>query len=185
MTRVILLKELKTFTKNEVKDIILPVRRHKEDKEPPKDRAAEVYLMRLPDFDSVTSKAPYILHQVVTGRDTVETVNARPGMNGIRDLVARTIVRSVFCVYNKDEQAGGMELLNLMEQFRIALLKTCVVGGQFTLDLEEGLEIMTYPENGERRNAPYYLGEMVSIWKMKPVYRADAAQLARGDRFPT
>lgn len=58
-------------------------------------------------------------------------------------------------------------LLNLMERFRIGLLKRVVIGGQFELDLQAGMESLIYPED----TAPYYAGEMVSIWKLPPIKR--------------
>lgn len=60
-----------------------------------------------------------------------------------------------------------MALLNLMERLRIALMQQVVIGKQFTLDLQEGLESLIYPEN----SAPFYAGEMISQWKLKSVER--------------
>lgn len=48
MTNITLLEQLKLFTVDTIKDIILPVRLQKGDTEQ-KSRAADVYLMRLPD----------------------------------------------------------------------------------------------------------------------------------------
>ena len=42
MSKVILLKELKAFTLDVTRDLIFPVAQQKEDKEPPKPRAAPV-----------------------------------------------------------------------------------------------------------------------------------------------
>ena len=76
-------------------------------------------------------------------------------------------VRSICCVYNDDEQEGGLMLLNLMERLRIAMLRQVVIGGQFTLDLEAGLETIVYPDD----TAPYFVGEMISTWMLPPVER--------------
>lgn len=38
------------------------------------------------------------------------------------------MVRSIFAVYNDDEQEGGLMLLNLMERLRIRLLREVVIG---------------------------------------------------------
>ena len=141
MTKVVLLKQLKEFTEERVKDLLLPVAQQKEDEEPPKDRPAEVYRTRLPDSRAAKKKAPYILHQVITGK--------------------------VFCVYHKDEQEGGLALLNLMERLRIAMLEEGIVGKQFVLDREAGLESLVYPDN----TAPYYAGEMISVWKLPIIER--------------
>ena len=76
-------------------------------------------------------------------------------------------VRSICCVYNDDEQEGGLMLLNLMERIRVALLRQVVIGEQFTLDLEAGLEVLVYPDD----TAPYFVGEMISTWILPPVER--------------
>ena len=46
MTKVVLLKQLKEFTEQRTKDLLLPVASQKDDKEPPEDRAADVYRAR-------------------------------------------------------------------------------------------------------------------------------------------
>ena len=66
-----------------------------------------------------------------------------------------------------DEQEGGLALLNLMERLRIALLEQRSIGKQFRLDLEAGLESLVYPED----TAPYYAGEMISVWKLPVIER--------------
>ncbi|MBO6266898.1 MAG: hypothetical protein J6M06_01565 [Synergistaceae bacterium] len=157
MTKNVLLDRLKEFTEVATKDVICPVRLQKGDKEQ-KYRAADVYKMRLPDGTSATKKVPYIIHQVITGRD-VQT----PG----ELCEGSAVVRSVFAVYHEDEQEGSLLLLELMETLRVALLKQVVIGKQFELDLQAGLETLTYTEN----TAPYYAGEMISTWKLPAVKR--------------
>ena len=151
MTAVILLEKLKEFTEDVIKDLIMPTKMQKGDTEQ-KYRAAEVYKMRLPDSGAASKKAPYIIHQVITGKDTMES---------------QTVIRSIFCVYNENEEEGGLMLLNLMERVRIALLKNGTVGNQFTLDTTAGVEKLIYPDD----TAPYYAGEMISTWKMPIVRR--------------
>lgn len=159
MTKVILLERLGDFTRETTGDLIMPVKRQEKDTEDPKPRAAVVHLMRLPDSKAATKKAPYILHQIVTGKDAQSSGEKAPD--------ATAVVRSVFCVYCKNEQEGGLLLLNLMERFRIGLLEKVVIGKQFELDLEAGLETLIYPED----TAPYYAGEMISTWKLPKVER--------------
>ena len=69
MTTLILLDRLTEFTRDAVKDLLLPARQQENDAEAPAMRAAEVYKMRLPDSGSAKKKAPYIIHQVVTTND--------------------------------------------------------------------------------------------------------------------
>ena len=106
MTAIELLFQLKLFTEDAVSELLLPVRMQKDDDEPPPPRPADVYLMRLPDSKAATKKAPYIIHQVITGSDSQQEGERERGI---------AAVRTIFCVYSEDEQAGGMLLLNLME----------------------------------------------------------------------
>lgn len=76
-------------------------------------------------------------------------------------------MRSIFCVYDPDEEEGGLLLLNLMERVRIALLKQGVLDSRYQLDLEAGLETVSYPDD----TAPYYAGEMASRWRLPGIVR--------------
>ena len=151
MTAVTLLDKLKSFTEEATKDLIMPTKMQKGDTEQTY-RAAEVHKMRLPDSGAAAKKAPYIIHQVITGKDTTES---------------QTVIRSIFCVYNDNEEEGGLMLLNLIERVRISLLKSGTVGEQFTLDINAGLERLIYPDD----TAPFYAGELISTWKMPTVKR--------------
>ena len=162
MTKVILLQQLKEFELATTKDLIMPTRVQAEN-EDPVFRAAEVYNTRLPDSKAATKKAPYILNQVITGKD----------MQPSGQLVqSSTTVRSIFCVYHPDEQEGGLALLNLMERVRINLIEKVVIGDQFELDLETGIEFLIYPDD----TAPYYIGEMVTTWIM-PIVKREVPQI--------
>lgn len=158
MTKNILLEKLKAATEEATGDIIMPVAAQKGDTEPPKPRAAEVYRARLPDSRSAKKKAPYILHQIITGKD-IQPSGEKSSSS--------TVVRSIFCVYSDDEQEGGLMLLNLMERLRIYLLEHVILGKQFELDLEAGVETLVYPDD----TAPYYAGEMISTWSLPDVER--------------
>lgn len=159
MTKVFLLDALKAFTEEQVADILMPVRAQKEDGgEKPPDRAAEVYKMRLTKSSAAQKAAPYIIHQIITGND-IKTQGTRQQ--------GRTVVRSIFCVYNEDEQEGSIMLLNLMERLRIALLKQVVIGKQFQLDIETGLETLIYPDD----TGSYCAGEMMTTWHLPSVER--------------
>lgn len=157
MTNITLLEQLKLFTEETIKDIILPVRLQKGDTEQ-QMRAADVHLMRLPDSTAATKKAPYIIHQLVTSKDTQPAGRQESGSS---------VVRSVFCVYCENEQEGALNLLNLMDRLRIRLLQQVIIGQQYQLDMEAGVEMLIYPED----SAPYYAGEMSTTWKMPSVER--------------
>lgn len=157
MNRITLLEQLRDITKSATGDIILPVKEQKGDAEKI-TRAADIHLMRLPDSRAAQKKAPYIIHQLITGKDIQPQGE---------DETASAVVRSIFCVYNDDEEEGSLMLVNLMERLRIHLLKQVVIGDQFQLDLVAGLESMIYPED----TAPYYAGEMVSTWILPAIQR--------------
>lgn len=159
MTRIDLLEQLRAFTRETTADLLMPVKEQPGDGgEPPAPRSADVYLMRLPDSKSARKKAPYIIHQLITGRD-VQPAGQRES--------AGAVVRTICCVYSGDEQEGGLMLLNLMERLRIALLRKVVIGKRYQLDLEAGLEVLVYPDD----TAPYFIGEMVSTWKLPKIER--------------
>ena len=158
MTKVFLLDALTPFTEEAVKDIIMPVRMQKEDKEPPQPRPAKIYQMRLTKSKSYDKAAPYIIHQVLTGRD---------GRDEDGRIAAQAVIRTIFCVYSENEQEGALMLLNLMERVRIELLKTVALADQYQLDLNDGLETIIYPDD----TAPYYSGEMASTWNMPSIKR--------------
>lgn len=157
MTRVDLLEVLSVFTRETTADIIMPARVQKGDAEQT-FRAADIHKMRLPDSSAAQKKAPYIIHQIITGRDT--QTSGKP-------VSSFATVRSIFCVYNDNEEEGGLMLLGLMERLRIALLERIVIGDRYQLDLEVGLECLIYPDD----TAPYYAGEMSSTWKLPAIKR--------------
>lgn len=122
-TKVGLLYALKDFTTETVKDLLMPVKRQKQDEREPKRRAAAVFLARLPDMTSFEKKAPFILHQAVTGEDGLKNANKGTGRESRLELQSSAVIRSVFCVYHPDEEEGGLALLNIMEEMRNTFLK--------------------------------------------------------------
>jgi len=138
----------------------LPVKMQEKDAARPELRPAAVYLIRIKDGLSTQKVAPYILHQIITAMDAQAEGEHERG---------QAVLRSVFAVYCEDGEEGSLMLLNLMERLRIAFLKQRVINGQFQLDLtgEGGLESLIYPDD----TMPYYLGEMVSTWRMPGVQR--------------
>lgn len=157
MTKVVLLERLRDFTLEATKDLLMPTKASKANPDGGR-RTAEVHLMRLPDESAYKEKVPYITHSIITGTD-----NQAPG----NSVSANATIRTIFAVYSENNSEGGLMLLNLMERLRIALLKQVIIGQQFQLDLAEGLEIVVYPDD----TAPYFAGEMKSVWKMPPTRR--------------
>ncbi len=160
MTRTILLERLRDETELAIKNLKLPVVQQQSDNVKPSDRSPSVYLMRLPERKATEKKAPFILHQIVTGKDW------QPSGERARSTA---VVRSVFCVYHKNDQEGALSLLALMEKLRIHIMEKCVIGEQFQLLLEDGLDFIIYPDNEDTPS--YFLGEMISSWVLPRVER--------------
>lgn len=160
LSKTSLLKALKERTEEATSEMLLPVQMQKGDtEESERERAASVFIGRLPDTKQNTKKAPYILHQMVSSANKQE-----PG----EQLQSKAVVRSIFCVYCDDEQEGTLMLINLMERLRISLLKNPLIGkNAFECDLNEGLEDLVYPDD----TYPYYMGEMISVWELPPIKR--------------
>ncbi len=160
MTKQNFLDALCDFSREALKDLLLPVQMQEDDETQPPPRAPEVYIMGLADFTAAKKKAPYVFHQVITARDWWEH-NPRPCMR------SQATVRSVAAVYHENSQEGPLALLGLFERLRIALLRQVLIGKQFKLDVEAGIEYLIYSEN----IYPFYVGEMVSTWTLPPVER--------------
>ncbi len=166
MTKVVLLEQLKEFTEEHTRDLLLPVQAREEDEAPPPDCAPAVYVPRLPELYSYKRKAPFITHEIVTGKDKWDPIRRSPAPD------SSAVVRTCFCVYHPNEMEGGLALLNLMERLRIALLEQGVIGRQFRLDVEAGVETLVYPTvMYENTVSPFYSGEMLTTWKLPPVER--------------
>lgn len=168
MNKTVLLDRLKEFTEETIKDLILPVKLQKGDSEQ-SYRSARVHLMRLPNGHTATKFAPYVLHTVLNGEDT---------QTGGQPVLSRVTVRTIFCVYYENEEEGGLALLNLMERVRIAFLKYPVLAKQYRLDLSQKLESLVYPDD----TAPYYAGEMISVWQL-PSVKEEALEAKWGRRI--
>ena len=165
MTKITLLERLKDFTEEHTRDLLLPVQPQEDDENPP-NRAADVYIPCLPELRSYARKAPFITHEIVTGKDAAIQ---RPSGG---KLQSSTVARTCFCVYHPNAQEGGLALLNLMERLRIALLEEVVIGKQFKLDLDAGAETLVYPRNpNQTAVSPFYFGEMITTWFLPVIER--------------
>lgn len=167
MTKITLLERLKDFSEEHTGDLLLPVQMQEEDETPPPCRPATVYIPSLPELRAYARKAPFMTHEIVTGKDAAVQ---RPG--GGRAMQSTAVVRTCFCVYHQNEQEGKLALLSLMERTRLALLEEVVIGGQFKLDLEAGVETLVYPGNpNQTAVSPFYLGEMITTWQLPIIER--------------
>lgn len=159
MTKTILLEALRDFTTECYQGYQLSaVPDRQEDILTESD--INVFLMSPPTDKGKRKSVPYVVHSVLTGADQQTSGN-------IEQSIA--VVRSVFLVYNPNEQQGALELLEMMERLRIKLLEERVIGRQFALNLEEKIESLIYPDIS--KTAPFYTGEMSTVWNMPIIKR--------------
>lgn len=151
-----LLTALKARQEEVTKDLLMPTKPQKTSDSV--ERTAAVFLQRMPDAESSTKKAPYILNAMVNS-NFIQPVGQQP--------ISESFVRSVFCVYNADGQEGGLMLLNLMDRIRVSLQKNPVLNNVFVLDMQQGIQDLCYPDD----TTPYHMGEMITVWRMPPVER--------------
>lgn len=155
MTPVILLDRLEEFVREKTADIKLQVRVRNNQQEE-KERAAEVYKMRLPTKEAQTQRIPYILLQFLTGKDDKQGMEPEESIGKVRIVVA---------TYSEDGGVGATDVLNVILRIRSELKKTGIIGGAFVL--QNPLEYMVYPDTIQ----PYYVGEMITNWSMPAIQR--------------
>lgn len=160
MTPLELLDALKAFIEENTKDILLPVRVDRKSGEA-KERPAEVYKMRLPTKDAETKRIPYVLLQYIKSTDT-QTAGEPPESS--------CMVRIVAATYSEDGEEGAMCVLNLLTRIRIALLRDGIIAERFML--KPPIEMIVYPDS----TPPYYLGEMMTEWRM-PIVESEVQKV--------
>lgn len=160
MTPLELLDALKAFIEENTKDILLPVRVDRKSGEA-KERPAEVYKMRLPTKDAETKRIPYVLLQYIKSTDT-QTAGEMPESS--------CMVRIVAATYSEDGEEGALCVLNLLTRIRIALLRDGVIAEHFML--KPPIEMIVYPDS----TPPYYLGEMMTEWRM-PIVESEVQKV--------
>lgn len=160
MTPLELLDALKAFIEENTKDILLPVRVDRKSGKA-KERPAEVYKMRLPTKDAETKRIPYVLLQYIKSTDT-QTAGQPPESS--------CMVRIVAATYSEDGEEGAMCVLNLLTRIRVALLRDGVIADRFML--KPPVEMIVYPDS----TPPYYLGEMMTEWRM-PIVESEVQKV--------
>lgn len=160
MTPLELLDALKAFIEENTKDILLPVRVDRKNGEA-KERPAEVYKMRLPTKDAETKRIPYVLLQYIKSTDT-QTAGEMPE--------SLCMVRIVAATYSEDGEEGALCVLNLLTRIRIAFLRDGVIAERFML--KPPIEMIVYPDS----TPPYYLGEMMTEWRM-PIVESEVQKV--------
>ena len=160
MTPLELLDALKAFIEENTRDILLPVRGDRKSGEA-KERPAEDYKMRLPTKDAETKRIPYVLLQYIKSTDT-QTAGEPPESSAMVRIVAAT--------YSEDGEEGALCVLNLLTRIRIAFLRDGVIAERFML--KPPIEMIVYPDS----TPPYYLGEMMTEWRM-PIVESEVQKV--------
>lgn len=155
MTPIILLDDLQKFIEENTADILLEVRTRTGSAER-KERAAKVYKLGLPEKDDAMQQVPYILLKILNGADG--KIEGQPKSGEVR-------VRMVIAAYSQDGERGQMALLNLILRIRERLQKQHIIGGRFCLKYP--FEYLIYQDT----TAPYYLGEVMTLWSIPTVER--------------
>lgn len=168
MTKTDFLNAFTEFTKEVVKDVILPCAVQSA-REIPVYRAPDVYKMRLPDMNSTARRVPYIINQIVTSDDVQKTKNR---------TTSKLALRTVICVYGENDEDGAISLVELTERIRIALLKRRIIAKKYELDIESNpLEVLLYPDD----TSPYFAAEMLTYWNLPSIEREDALAVISGN----
>lgn len=162
-------ERLTDFVRDVLSEELLPVRPSKADTDPD-PRAADVYMQRLPDSKSWQSKAPYVLVQVEGWRDYQ--------FEGRLPEAACT-VRMVFVAYSPDESTGALYVESMIQRVRERILRYPIIGSQYKLLLEESMTASMY--DGD--TAPYYGGELESVWRI-PTIRMESRPWLDNTNFP-
>ncbi|GHU50720.1 hypothetical protein FACS1894127_6370 [Clostridia bacterium] len=149
MTPVILLEALKETAGNATQNLELQVKGGER-------RSPGVYLMQLPDKDQETELVPYILLQLLTGKDDILTG---------KDPESECRIRIVVVTYADDAGVGAMDVLNVLIRLRTELSRSGQLADQFLL--RHPLEYIVYPDD----TGSYHLGEMMTIWEIPSVTR--------------
>lgn len=123
----------------------------------PEEKIPAVYLHEVGDAEE--NLAPYILIQVVKGKDVIDEEHGQ--MNKC------SVIITIAAYSGEDAQGAVLDLLNLMMTIRTALEKQIVFGQQFVLDLTTGLEYLLRPENP----ADYRIGELMTTWDIPLIER--------------
>jgi hypothetical protein len=156
MTPIVLLDRLQEFVEEATKNIILQSRVKNNNPEDEKSRAAKVYKMRLPNKEDQIQKVPYILLQILTGKDDKKDREPPESMCQVRIVIA---------TYAEDEGVGAYDVLNVILRIRTELERQGILAQQFVLQMP--LEYIIYPDSTQ----PYYLGEMITNWSMPTIKR--------------
>lgn len=153
MTPIDLLDALADFCEDKTADMKLETSHRRG--EPVRYRAPIVYRMDVPKKEDEERTVPYIIIQILTGKDEQPSANEPCSVVNIR------IVASAF---SEDMGEGKLNVLNVLDRIRLGLLERKPIGGHFVLT--ESIEWAIDP----RSVSTYHFGEMLVSFEMPPIY---------------
>ncbi len=113
-------------------------------------RCPAVFIGNLPDKTSKQKAVPYILLQLLTGKDD--------------DDESVCYVRIICVTYSEDKQDNYIQCLNLITQIKTKLLEDVVIDEHFSC--QKPVEFITYEDL-----EIYQIGEIMTTWEMQKVER--------------
>ena len=145
-----LLDCLKKFIEEDLKEYRLPV---KQDgwTDQPEYRPLDVHEMAVPEPSDEHARIPYIMLQVLNGRD-------ERGNDGQMKCIVN--VRIIITIYDDNKREGKLQLLQIVQRLRRDFIRAGVIGDCF--ELQWPLEYLIYPDETEW----YHLAEMATQWSI-------------------
>lgn len=149
-----LMDALKDVIETDLKEYLLPVKQEGWSDQL-LERPMEVWEMVMPEPDEGHERIPYILLQLLNGKDERKD-------DGRTECVVN--VRIVITVYDREGVDGRLRVMRIIQRIRDILWKAGTIGKIFEL---QELEFLIYPDETEW----YHLGEMVTTWKVPEIQR--------------
>lgn len=161
-----LLDCMKEFIEEDLKEYNLPVKQDGWENQP-NERPIEVHEMAMPEPDEEHERIPYILLELLNGKD-------ERGSDGQMHSIVN--VRVIITIYSQDKREGKLQVLQIVQKLRRDFLEKGVIGGCFELKLP--LEYLCYPDDTEW----YHMGEMATQWEI-PTEQRQVPELM-GEEWP-
>lgn len=149
MTAIFFMEALEAFVRKHTQNIILEV--EVEPGADKKERPPEVHKMKLPKKEDKIKRIPYILLQLLQGKDEVEESGC--------------VVRIVVATYSEDGSKGATDLLNVILKIKAELERVGILEDRYVLHYP--VEYLIYPED----NGNYSFGEMITNWSLPFIKR--------------
>lgn len=144
-----LLDRAEEFIREDMKEIRLPVNpKANEDTTP---RPFDVMKMALEDPEDWEGRIPYILIQLLSGKDQEGDATAK--------------LRFIICTYDRNREAGKMALVHVVQKLRFDLMRAGTLGNEFAL--RKPLEYLFINDD----TGAYHLAEIHATYSLPEIER--------------